>query len=75
MAEPRELPKVKLNGKVYFADDHLQELRNVADGNDRIGYEDVYDMADLVEDCVDASEIGQFQSEIAQIENVIKYAF
>lgn len=37
---PRELPKARINGKVYYIDLRLKELRNVNNPNDRLTLED-----------------------------------
>ncbi len=38
-----QLPKVKIDGKVYYQDDRLQEYRQVTSPQDRIKYEDIGD--------------------------------
>ena len=38
---PRRLPAITLkNGKTYFVDDRLKELRNIHDPSDRIDFKD-----------------------------------
>lgn len=36
-----ELPKVKIEGKVYYQDERLQEYRQVTNPNSRIKFEDI----------------------------------
>lgn len=38
-----QLPKVKIDGKVYYQDDRLQEYRQVTSPKDRIKFEDIGD--------------------------------
>jgi hypothetical protein len=35
-----QLPKVKINGKVYYQDDRLREYRQVTNPNQRIKFDD-----------------------------------
>ena len=38
-----ELAKIKIDGKVYYQDDRLQEYRQVTNPHERIKFEDIAD--------------------------------
>lgn len=42
------LPTVEMDGKIYFVDERLKELRNVNDPHDSRPLEDIYKGADYV---------------------------
>lgn len=36
-----QLPKVKIDGKIYYKDDRLQEYRQVTNPHNRISYDEI----------------------------------
>ncbi len=49
MKTPRELPKIQIAGKTYYADERLRQLRNVENPHDYIDFDDEYELPVLLD--------------------------
>jgi len=58
----RALPKAKIDGKIYFVDERLNELRGVDDLADRISLDDID--PDYLEECISVKDIGGLQDDL-----------
>ncbi|KKL65528.1 hypothetical protein LCGC14_2154100 [marine sediment metagenome] len=46
--EAKALETIKFNGKIWFADDKLEEIRNVDNIHERIKYSELEDLTDFL---------------------------
>ena len=49
MKTPRELEKIQIAGKTYYADERLRQLRNVENPHDYIDLDDEYELPVLLD--------------------------